>query len=63
MKITQLHLYKVRPRWVFLEIETNEGLSGWGEPVLEGRADTVRAAVRELEPLLVGQDPTQINDL
>lgn len=63
MKITHLHLYKVRPRWVFLEIETDEGLSGWGEPVLEGRADTVQDAVRELEPLLVGQDPAQINDL
>ena len=63
MRITRLHLYKVPPRWVFLEIETDEGLSGWGEPVLEGRADTVMAAVRELEPLLVGVDPGKINDL
>jgi galactonate dehydratase len=63
MRITKLNLYKVRPRWVFLEIETDEGLSGWGEPVLEGRADTVIAAVRELEPLLIGRDPGRINDL
>ena len=63
MKITGLKLYKVPPRWVFLEIETDEGISGWGEPVLEGRADTVMAAVRELESLLIGKDPGKINDL
>lgn len=63
MKITKLHLYKVAPRWVFLELETDEGLSGWGEPVVEGRADTVIAAVKELEPMLVGADPAKINDL
>ncbi|MFK7850635.1 MAG: galactonate dehydratase [Akkermansiaceae bacterium] len=63
MRITKLHLYKVPPRWVFLEIETDEGVSGWGEPVIEGRAETVMAAVRELEPMLIGQDPEKINDL
>ena len=63
MKIIKLNLYKVRPRWVFLEIETDEGISGWGEPVLEGRSDTVIAAVRELETLLIGNDPSRINDL
>lgn len=63
MKITQLHLYKVPPRWVFLEIETDEGLSGWGEPVLEGQAETVMAAVREMAPTLIGRDPRHINAL
>lgn len=63
MKITKLELYKVRPRWVFLEISTDEGITGWGEPVVEGRAETVMAAVRELEPFLLGNDPTRINDL
>ncbi|MFK7909288.1 MAG: galactonate dehydratase [Akkermansiaceae bacterium] len=63
MKITQLNLYKVRPRWVFLEIETDEGISGWGEPVLEGQAETVMAAVRELELQLIGKDPGKINEL
>lgn len=63
MKITTLNLYKVPPRWVFLEVQTDEGVTGWGEPVVEGRADTVIAAVKELEPLLIGQDPRRINDL
>jgi galactonate dehydratase len=63
MKITRLTTYRVAPRWMFLKIETDEGISGWGEPVLEGRARTVEAAVRELGETLIGQDPSRINDL
>ena len=63
MKITRLSTYRVPPRWMFLKIETDEGLSGWGEPVLEGRARTVEAAVHELSDYLIGQDPARINDL
>ena len=60
MKITRLTTYIVPPRWLFLKIETDEGLIGWGEPVLEGRAHTVAAAVDELSDYLVGEDPLQI---
>lgn len=63
MKITNLRLYPVRPRWLFLAIDTDEGITGWGEPVIEGRAHTVAAAVGELSALLIGKDPRQINDL
>jgi len=63
MKITAMNLYKVPPRWVLLEVQTDAGVTGWGEPVVEGRADTVIAAVRELEPILLGSDPRKINDL
>jgi galactonate dehydratase len=63
MKITRLTTYRVPPRWMFLKIETDEGIVGWGEPVVEGRARTVEAAVHELSDYLVGQDPLRINDL
>ena len=36
MKIVEVNTYTVRPRWGFVEIVTDEGLTGWGEPVLEG---------------------------
>ena len=36
MKITNINTYLVRPRWCFVEMETDEGLTGWGEAVLEG---------------------------
>ena len=62
MKITQLKTFLVPPRWLFLKIETDEGLCGWGEPVLEGRAQTVAAAVHELADYLVGKDPSPIED-
>jgi galactonate dehydratase len=63
MKITKLTTYRVAPRWMFLKVETDEGVTGWGEPVIEGRARTVEAAVHELSNYLVGQDPSRINDL
>lgn len=62
MKITALKTFIVPPRWCFLKIETDEGVSGWGEPVVEGRAHTVEAAVQELADYLIGQDPLKIED-
>lgn len=63
MKIKKLELFKVPPRWLFLKISTDEGISGWGEPVVEGRADTVEAAVNEMKEYLVGKNPMQIEDI
>ena len=63
MKVTSLELFKVAPRWLFLKVSTDDGLDGWGEPVIEGRADTVAAAVQELSPYVVGRDPAHIEDI
>ncbi|MFC0471134.1 galactonate dehydratase [Halalkalibacter kiskunsagensis] len=62
MKITKLECFIVPPRWCFLKIETDEGITGWGEPVVEGRASTVKAAVEELSDYLIGKDPLRIED-
>ena len=62
MKITGLTTFIVPPRWCFLKIETDEGVSGWGEAVVEGRAHTVAAAVDELADYLIGKDPRLIED-
>jgi galactonate dehydratase len=62
MKISKLTTYIVPPRWCFLKIETDEGISGWGEPVLEGRVATVEALVHELGDYLIGKDPLLIED-
>ncbi|MCP5416479.1 MAG: galactonate dehydratase [Chromatiaceae bacterium] len=63
MKITRLITWQVPPRWLFLKIETDEGIAGWGEPVIEGRAVTVEAAVHELSDSLIGRDPRRIEDI
>lgn len=62
MKITKLTTYPLPPRWLFLRIDTDEGVVGWGEPVIEGRAHTVAAAVAEMADYLVGKDPGRIED-
>jgi galactonate dehydratase len=62
VKITAIDTFLVAPRWLFCRIETDEGIVGWGEPVVEGRAHTVRAAVHELSELLIGADPLRIED-
>jgi galactonate dehydratase len=60
MKITALQTYHIRPRWLLLKIETDAGIVGWGEPLLERRAKTVEMAVQEIARTLIGEDPTQI---
>ncbi|NUU00680.1 galactonate dehydratase [Herbaspirillum robiniae] len=62
MKITKISTFIVPPRWCFLKIETDEGVVGWGEPIVEGRAHSVAAAVDELADYLVGKDPRNIED-
>ncbi len=62
-RIERLELFKVPPRWLFLKVVTDEGVEGWGEPVVEGRADTVAAAVREMSEYVLGADPTKIEDM
>ncbi len=63
MKITALKTFIIPPRWLFLKIETDEGISGWGETVLEGHAATLAAKIEELSDFLIGRDPRRIEDI
>ena len=63
MKIQQVNVYYVRPRWGFVEIVTDSGLAGWGEAVLEGHARAVLSCVEEMRDYLIGADPARIEDL
>lgn len=63
MRISKLEIFPVPPRWLFLKISTDEGLAGWGEPILEGHLGTVLAAVQEAEEYLIGRDPANIEDI
>jgi galactonate dehydratase len=60
LKITKLETFLVKPRWLFLKVHTNAGIVGLGEPITEGRALTCQAAVKEIEPYLIGKDPRQV---
>ena len=63
MKIKKVNTYLVRPRWCMVEVVTDQGLVGWGEAVIEGKAATVCACVNEMEEYLLGKDPTKIEDI
>ena len=62
MEIARVELFKVPPRWLFVKVTTKNGLTGWGEPVVEGRAATVETAIKEMLPFLIGHPANQIED-
>ena len=62
-KIKEINTYFVRPRWGFVEIITEDGVTGWGEAVLEGHALAVLSCVKEMQDYLLGKDPADIEGL
>jgi len=60
IKITKLETFLVKPRWIFLKVHTDAGITGLGEPLLEGRAKTIATAIEEIAPYLVGKDPRRV---
>ena len=47
--------------WIFVRVETDQpGLFGWGEATLEWKTRAVVGAIEDLAPLLIGQDPRDI---
>lgn len=63
LTIAKIELFKVPPRWLFLKITTADGTIGWGEPVVEGKASTVEACVKEMEKYLIGKSAKNIEDI
>lgn len=47
--------------WIFVRVETDtDGLIGWGEATLEFKTRAVIGAIADIEPMLIGQDPRNI---
>jgi galactonate dehydratase len=66
MKIVSVGTVVVNARmrnWVFVKVETDEGLTGWGEASLEWKTRGVVGCVDDLAPLITGQDPRRIEHL
>lgn len=66
MKITKVKTFMVgadRDNWVFVKVETDEGISGLGECSVEGREATTVKAVEEITPFYIGKDPFDTNAL
>jgi len=60
--IKSVETFAVAPRWLFVRIETDDGLVGWGEASLEGNVAPVRALVAQFGDYLVGKDERRIAD-
>ena len=63
IQIERIELFKVPPRWFFLKMTTKDGIVGWGEPIVEGRADTVEACGHDLSQYLVCHPANSIEDI
>ena len=64
MKITKLKTFVVdaaRANYVFLKVETDEGISGVGEGTIEMGEKTLAARILEMEPYLLGKDPFEVD--
>lgn len=66
IRITNLKVFGVsltpdsdRP-YVFVKLETNAGVVGWGEGTLEGKAGAVIECVKDFRDFIIGSDPMQV---
>ena len=61
-RIGRIESFLVRPRWLFVRIETTQGAVGWGEATLEGHGEAVVGAIEAARDRLIGHDPDRIED-
>src|ERR1700761_2082168 len=66
LKVTNMKVFGVsltpqsdRP-YVFVKLETNQGLVGWGEGTLEGKAQAAMSCIEDFRDFVVGKDPMQV---
>ncbi len=69
LRVTDMKVFGVsltrnsdRP-YVFVKLETNQGLVGWGEATLEGKAGSAMACVQDFHDFVVGKDPMQVEHI
>ncbi|QVI34499.1 galactonate dehydratase [Lacticaseibacillus chiayiensis] len=63
MKLSDIKVYKVKPRWIFVKLSTDEGITGWGEMISGTKTETVVAGAYEMGKKLIGRDPFEIERL
>ena len=59
MKITQIQTFPIQPAWLLVRVDTDEGITGWGE-CLPDKALVQAAAVHSFDHYLLGEDPRRI---
>lgn len=54
-RIAKIETFRVRPRWLFVRVETEKGIVGWGEATLEGHSEAVEGAFADFRERFVGE--------
>ncbi|GHJ84789.1 hypothetical protein NliqN6_1191 [Naganishia liquefaciens] len=62
-RITKIETFRVRPRWLFVRVETSKGIVGWGEATLEGHSEAVEGAFADFRERFIGWDAANIEDI
>ncbi|THV04742.1 enolase C-terminal domain-like protein [Dendrothele bispora CBS 962.96] len=60
--IAKIETFRVPPRWLFVRVETNDGIVGWGESTLEGHTEAVEGAFSDLRRF-IGVEADNIVDI
>jgi len=63
MKVTKVRTFKMSAgwrNWLFVKVETDKGIAGWGEGSCEGRERAVESTVHEMSTTLIGTDPRHV---
>lgn len=66
MQITGIRTYIIGnpwKNWLFVQVDTDEGITGLGEGTLNGFAKTVETAIHELKPLVIGMSPFDVETI
>ncbi|THH21148.1 hypothetical protein EW146_g361 [Bondarzewia mesenterica] len=61
--IAKIELFRLPPRWLFVRVETTDGIVGWGEATLEGHTEAVEGAFDDLRERFIGWDADGIEDI
>ena len=69
LRVTGMNIFGVsltrssdRP-YVFFKLETNQGIVGWGEGTLEGKAGAAMACINDFREFVIGADPMQVEHI
>ena len=62
LTVTAVDTFRVHPQWLFVRVQTSEGITGWGEAGIQCYGRAVEGAVRDSARYLVGQDPLRIEE-
>jgi galactonate dehydratase len=66
VRIVDVTVFKVDAswrNWVFLRVDTDSELVGYGECTVEGREHAVEGAVKDMARRLIGRDPRRVRDV